>query len=126
MTAADMRRQIFVAMIITLFLVVNNFAFGQFRSKHQADFHNPNFHPSAQQLFPQPSQNFHWGAIEEPRQFPSTPRHNQDQYGGMGYGGNMIMPSGTPGMGVRTPSRGHGERERSMSPRKNRSPSKGY
>ncbi|KAE9365559.1 hypothetical protein N431DRAFT_431008 [Stipitochalara longipes BDJ] len=108
------KAMIFVVLIVTVCILVNNLAFGMFRSK--------NSHmPAAQPFFPpnQHQQNFQWGAP------PQTPQHTMgyDVYGGQTY--QAIMPSQTPGQrspskGNRSPSRG----ERSPS-KGHRSPSKG-
>jgi hypothetical protein len=90
-------------LIVTVCILVNNLAFGMFRSK--------NHHLStAPQYFPPPAQNFQWA--------PQTPQHNQayDMFAPTPF--QQIMPSQTPGN--RSPSKS------SRSPSKgNRSPSKG-
>jgi len=95
-------------------ILVNNLAFGMFRSK-------VSHIPPAQPFFPpnQHQQNFQWGAP------PQTPQHTMgyDVYGGQTY--QAIMPSQTPGQ--RSPSKGNrspSKEERSPS-KGRRSPSKG-
>ncbi|KAH7312073.1 Di-sulfide bridge nucleocytoplasmic transport domain-containing protein [Rhexocercosporidium sp. MPI-PUGE-AT-0058] len=103
------KAMIFVVMIVTVCILINNLAFSTFRSKSN-HHHMPTapFYP--QQAPPTP---FQWGHP------PQTPQHNNmgyDIYGGQTY--QQIMPSQTPGQ--RSPSKG------SRSPSKgNRSPSKG-
>ncbi|KAK6580199.1 hypothetical protein PZA11_007221 [Diplocarpon coronariae] len=99
------KAMIFVVLIVTVCIMVNNLAFGLFRSKTHYPQHQP-FYPQTQSQPP-----FHWGAP------PQTPQHNSlgyDLYGGQTY--QQIMPSMTP---QRSPSK------EMRSPSKNRSPSKG-
>ncbi|KAG4432725.1 hypothetical protein IFR05_011781 [Cadophora sp. M221] len=103
------KAMIFVVMIVTVCILINNLAFSTFRSK-------ANHHMSTSPPFYQPQQPptpFQWG------QPPQTPQQNNmgyDIYGGQTY--QQIMPSQTPGQ--RSPSKG------SRSPSKgSRSPSKG-
>ncbi|KAH6705137.1 Di-sulfide bridge nucleocytoplasmic transport domain-containing protein [Leptodontidium sp. 2 PMI_412] len=103
------KAMIFVVMIVTVCILINNLAFSTFRSK--ANHHMPTSPP----FYPpqQPPTPFQWGNP------PQTPQHNNmgyDIYGGQTY--QQIMPSQTPGQ--RSPSKG------SRSPSKgSRSPSKG-
>ncbi len=106
--------QIFVVLIVTVCILVNNLAFGMFRSKSSHMTPSQPFFPSHQH-----QQNFQWGAP------PQTPQHTMgyDVIGGQTY--HSIMPSQTPGQrspskGNRSPSKG----ERSPS-KGQRSPSKG-
>ncbi|KAK0105273.1 hypothetical protein ONS95_004342 [Cadophora gregata] len=97
------KAMIFVVMIVTVCILINNLAFSTFRSK--TNHHNM---PTAPPFYPQqqPPTPFQWGNP------PQTPQHNAmgyDIYGGQTY--QQIMPSQTPGQ--RSPSKG------------NRSPSKG-
>ncbi|KAH8752180.1 Di-sulfide bridge nucleocytoplasmic transport domain-containing protein [Hyaloscypha finlandica] len=108
------KAMIFVVLIVTVCILVNNLAFGMFRSK-------VSHIPPAQPFFPpnQHQQNFQWGAP------PQTPQHTvgYDVYGGQTY--QAIMPSQTPGQ--RSPSKGNrspSKEERSPS-KGRRSPSKG-
>ncbi|KAG4422330.1 hypothetical protein IFR04_004482 [Cadophora malorum] len=107
------KAMIFVVMIVTVCILINNLAFSTFRSKTN-HHHNmptaPPFYPQQQQ----PPTPFQWGNP------PQTPHHSNmgyDIYGGQTY--QQIMPSQTPG-GQRSPSKGN----RSLS-KGNRSPSKG-
>ncbi|KUJ08342.1 uncharacterized protein LY89DRAFT_789143 [Mollisia scopiformis] len=106
------KAMIFVILIVTVCILVNNLAFGMFRSK-ASHMHQP------QPFFPPPPRNFQWGAPPQtPHYEPQTPQRSlaYDAYGGQTY--QAIMPSQTPGQ--RSPSKG------SRSPSKGcRSPSKG-
>lgn len=102
------KAMIFVVLIVTVCILVNNLAFGMFRAKapHPSQaFFPPTPHPS----------NYAWGP-----QPPQTPQHNNmgyDAFGQQNYA--AIMPSHTP---HGSPSKG----DKGRSPSKgNRSPSKG-
>ncbi|KAF8856173.1 hypothetical protein BDZ45DRAFT_715472 [Acephala macrosclerotiorum] len=107
------KAMIFVVLIVTVCILVNNLAFGMFRSK------SPHM-PQAQafQPFPQQHQNFQWGPPPQtPYYEPQTPQTPQRSMGYDASGYQAIMPSETrqrsPSKGSRSPSKG------------NRSPSKG-
>ncbi|KAE8441732.1 hypothetical protein EG329_004518 [Mollisiaceae sp. DMI_Dod_QoI] len=106
------KAMIFVVLIVTVCILVNNLAFGMFRSKSS-------HMPQAQPFFPPPHQNFQWGPPPQtPHYEPQTPQRSvaYDDYNGQTY--QPIMPSETPSQ--RSPSKGN------RSPIKgNRSPSKG-
>lgn len=110
--------QIFVTLLVTVVILVNNLAFNTFRASksHSTIPTAPPFQGSWQAQ-PQP---FHWGAP------PQTPHHNgigYDVYGGQTY--QQILPSQTPSQ--RSPSKGYGGENGMRSPSKgnrDRSPSK--
>lgn len=101
------RLQIFVVLIVTAAILVNNLAFGMFRKPTHPHPVPSYFAP------PAPAQNYQWGAP------PQTPQHQHNiQYDIYGTPFPAIMPSQTPH--PRSPSKGN------RSPSKgNRSPSKG-
>lgn len=67
------RMQIFVALIFTLSIAVNNMAFGMFRSKPPTFHHDPQIQPHPAQL-PHP-QHLNYFAQPNPWAIPQTPQH---------------------------------------------------
>lgn len=104
------KAMIFIVLIVTICILVNNLAFGMFRSKSHI--------APPQSYFPPPPQNFQWGPPQMPHYEMQTPQRSvgYDGYNGQAY--QAIMPSETPSH--RSPSKA------SRSPSKgSRSPIKG-
>ncbi|KAG9240431.1 Di-sulfide bridge nucleocytoplasmic transport domain-containing protein [Calycina marina] len=104
------KAMLFVLLIITVSITVNNLAFGMFRSKSQPEIHMPHMPAYFQ---PQPQ----WG-----QGVPQTPQHGHgyDIYGNTPYQLPSATPLCSPSKRDRSPSKGN------RSPSKgSRSPSKG-